>query len=229
VLKTSAAVNLVGQCSGILPEYVAQFDGQSSYINVGNGNGLNANTAITVSVWVKINSLSDQMFVSKGLGTSITTFAYEIRVISGNPVFITGRADNTGYNLVTASAATTGTWYNLIGTFDGSSTKIYVNGVSTTAAGSNSIPIVANSVFIGERGFSSNYQVNGIIADVQIYNTALDGSQSNTLYLEGIGGAPVDPNHIVGWWPLNGDANDYSGNNNNGAPTAITYVSQYGK
>jgi hypothetical protein len=41
--------------------------------------------------------------------------------------------------------------------------------------------------------------------------------------------APVDPNHIVGWWPLNGDTNDYSGNNNNGAPTAITYLSQYGK
>jgi hypothetical protein len=50
-------------------------------------------------------------------------------------------------------------------------------------------------------------------------------SASSTASME----APVDPNHIVGWWPLNGDTNDYSGNNNNGAPTAITYLSQYGK
>ncbi|MEI6379245.1 MAG: LamG-like jellyroll fold domain-containing protein [Candidatus Falkowbacteria bacterium] len=31
-------------------------------------------------------------------------------------------------------------------------------------------------------------------------------------------------NGIVGWWPLNGDTNDYSGNNNNGTPTSITYT-----
>jgi hypothetical protein len=36
VLRTSAAVNLVGQCSGILPKYVAQFDGQSSNFQLYN-------------------------------------------------------------------------------------------------------------------------------------------------------------------------------------------------
>jgi hypothetical protein len=68
-----------------------------------------------------------------------------------------------------------------------------------------------------------------MLANVQVYNTSLDASQVLALYQEGIGGAPVNPQYVVGWWPLNGDAIDYSGNNNNGAPTAITFVSQYGK
>jgi len=75
----------------------------------------------------------------------------------------------------------------------------------------------------------SSRWLSGEESNVQIYNTSLDASSIATLYQEGIGGAPVNPQRLVGWWPLNGDTNDYSGNNNNGVPTAITYVSQYGK
>ncbi|MDE1822961.1 MAG: hypothetical protein KGH50_01415, partial [Candidatus Micrarchaeota archaeon] len=39
------------------------------------------------------------------------------------------------------------------------------------------------------------------------------------LYKEGIGGAPIDLQHLIGWWPLNGNANDYSGSNNQGTIT----------
>jgi hypothetical protein len=77
----------------------------------------------------------------------------------------------------------------------------------------------------GPGGGFGNYQ----ISNLQIYNTTLDASSIATLYQEGIGGAPVNPQYLIGWWPLNGDTKDYSGNNNNGAQIAITFVSQYGK
>ena len=73
----------------------------------------------------------------------------------------------------------------------------------------------------------SSTKFNGQIANVQIYNISLDQSQITALYLKGIGAAPVDPVHTVGWWPLNGDTNDYSGNNNNGAPTAVSYTGSW--
>ena len=66
-----------------------------------------------------------------------------------------------------------------------------------------------------------------MISNVQLYNTSLSKAEITALYQEGIGGAPIDPNHIVGWWPLNGNAQDYSGNNNNGVPTAVTYTSTW--
>ncbi len=53
---------------------------------------------------------------------------------------------------------------------------------------------------------------DGYISNLQIYDTVLSEADANSLYLEGIGGAPIDINHLIGWWPLNGNANDYSGN-----------------
>ena len=71
---------------------------------------------------------------------------------------------------------------------------------------------------------------NGTMANVQIYSNVLSANEIQALYLEGIGGAPVTPQYIVGWWPLNGDTKDYSGNNNNGVSyNGVAFTSQYGK
>ena len=67
----------------------------------------------------------------------------------------------------------------------------------------------------------------GNIADVQLYNTSLSNNQLKALYQEGIGGAPIKIQNLIGWWPLNGNTNDYSGNGNNGVPNGITYTSSW--
>jgi hypothetical protein len=51
---------------------------------------------------------------------------------------------------------------------------------------------------------------------VQLYSTSLSASEVQTLYSESIGGAPLPMPELVGWWPLNGDTKDYSGNGDNG-------------
>ena len=79
----------------------------------------------------------------------------------------------------------------------------------------------------GQIAIVSGRNFNGSLANLQIYNTSLSPSAVNTLYAEGIGGAPVDIQNLVGWWPLNGNANDYSGNGNNGVPTSVTFTSSW--
>ena len=65
---------------------------------------------------------------------------------------------------------------------------------------------------------------SGSISNAQLYNTSLSSNDIQALYQEGIGGAPIDLRNLVGWWPLNGNANDYSGNNNNGKAINVTYT-----
>ncbi len=77
----------------------------------------------------------------------------------------------------------------------------------------------------GSTYITGTYQLNGKVADVQLYSTALSQSQIQDLYSEGYSGAPVTTNHLVAWLPLAGNANDYSGNNNNGAISSINWVS----
>ncbi len=70
--------------------------------------------------------------------------------------------------------------------------------------------------------------VGGMLADVQLYNDSLSPAELQTLYAEGIGGAPLRLQNLVGWWPLNGNPNDYSGNGNDGQVTGgVTYTSQW--
>ncbi|EQD33354.1 hypothetical protein B2A_13191 [mine drainage metagenome] len=65
------------------------------------------------------------------------------------------------------------------------------------------------------------------MADIQLYNTALSANDVQALYQEGIGGAPINIQSLVGWWPLNGNANDYSGNGNNGVPSSVIYTTNW--
>ena len=60
---------------------------------------------------------------------------------------------------------------------------------------------------------------------MQIYNKTLTGPQINGLYSEGFGGGPITNAGLTNWYPLDGNANDYSGNNNNGAATNVNWMS----
>ncbi len=64
-------------------------------------------------------------------------------------------------------------------------------------------------------------------SNVQIYNTSLSATEVQGLYAGGIGGTPTRLQNLLGWWPLSGDANDYSGNGNNGASTDVVYTSSW--
>ncbi|MEM4067933.1 MAG: hypothetical protein QXV17_13850, partial [Candidatus Micrarchaeaceae archaeon] len=81
---------------------------------------------------------------------------------------------------------------------------------------------------INDNDCCSGFLNGGNLADVQLYNTSLSASEIQALYQEGIGGAPIDLQNLVGWWPLNGNANDYSGNDNNGAlNSVVNFVSNW--
>ena len=71
------------------------------------------------------------------------------------------------------------------------------------------------------------YEFGGKLSNVQVYDTSLSANEIKSLYVAGIGAAPIDIQHIMGWWPLNGNANDYSGNNYDGVPNGISYTSNW--
>ncbi len=71
---------------------------------------------------------------------------------------------------------------------------------------------------------------NGTISNVQIYDIALGANTVHAMYTDGMGQVPLDPIHLIGWWQLNGNANDSSGNGNNGQGAGwaqLTYTDIY--
>jgi hypothetical protein len=114
----------------------------------------------------------------------------------------------------------------------GSGAKVYLDGVlnfqseTCGAFADKGYPLYIGSDPLDTPNGNNWFQ--GSIADVQVYNTSLSTNDVQYLYMEGIGGAPILSDGLVGWWPLNGNANDYSGNNNNGQVMGgVTYTTSW--
>ena len=123
-----------------------------------------------------------------------------------------------------------GTWYFITVTDNQGSINFYIDG---SQAGGATITSPSNQQFgsigacaVGGYGCGTSY-FNGFISNVQVYQSALSANSVESLYVEGIGGVPIDLQDIIGWWPLNGNVNDYSGNGNNGGATNIYYANRW--
>ena len=231
VERLATQIALAGECQGGLPQYVAKFDGSTSYVAVPSSPSLSLTGSFTISAWVYVNARSinhDQVVVGKGLSSHVTS-EYELFYGWGYDQYIdaaNGIDQTNGWGGVTSDI---GSYVNLVGVYNstGRSEKVYYNGaLEVNALAPASLTQNTNDMTIGDLAAGGSY-FNGMIADVQVYNASLSPQEVNALYLEGIGGAPIDVQNIVGWWPLNGNANDYSGLDNNGQATGVSYTGSY--
>ncbi len=227
VQMTAAGSSLVGECQGQLPEYVGSMTG-SGYITVGTASNLNLVGSLTVSAWVNLKSIENAAIYDQNHCNS----QYEMYFDNVGPYFNMEVANSLGsYWAQDKTSYPTNTWIFVTGTFDGSLAKTYVNGVQEGTPSGVSGPLVGHSGGTGYIGYLNGcgYDFKGYMANVQLYNTSLSTSEILALYQEGIGGAPVRPQNLVGWWPLNGNMNDYSGNNNNGqiVGSGVSYTSSW--
>ncbi len=224
---TTAFINTEGVCSGEMPQYVAQFNGQSSYINfpVSWPSGKN----ITAVAWINLNLIPSNnagivsAVSSKNYGT-LSTFP------NGNCYIQVGVTNSSGswFATDTSNCIAPNNWYQIVAWANQSSKTygLYINGKLQFTSSFSGILEPATSFNIGLFSYQGAY-FPGKISNVQIYNISLSPSEVQALYQEGIGGAPIDLQHLVGWWPLNGNANDYSGNGNNGVPNGVNFVSNW--
>ena len=106
--------------------------------------------------------------------------------------------------------------------------KIYNSQITPSSfsisMGSN-VMAAGGHVYIG--GGPGEPPWNGFISNVQIYNATLTSNEIFAQYVAGFGGAPVNLKNLIAWYPLNGNANDYSGNNNNGVPSNVIYTAAW--
>jgi len=223
--ETTSFINLEGICTGEIPQYVAQFNG-NSYIASGTTYIPSGSQPITVTGWFLYTPANPDpsMFWSYGVSGNCGagnyfSLRYNIGTITTDP----------WCSQVTSSITPSpNIWYFIAEITNSSGQFIYVGINGKVYQNSGGVPantIKSSYFYIGEGNDGSDFI--GLASNIQVYNTSLSANDIQALYLEGIGGAPINLQHLVGWWPLNGNANDYSGNGNNGVPTNVIYVSNW--
>ncbi len=224
-------IALEGVCQGELPKYVGQFDGVAGYVSVNEIYYEAGTNSMTFTLWFKVLSYpgSWPMMLADTGGSPRN--GYDL-FVGGAGSGIPGQLDverfGGGAQISTYStkALSTNNWYFAAVTYNGYQLNLYLNGTLVGTPALGSAPIVLTGVMeFGSLSGSNfgNYQV----ADVQEYSAALTQNEIQVLNVEGIGGAPVRLQNLIGWWPLNGDAVDYSGNGNNGNSISVTYIDQW--
>ena len=234
--RTVGSINLEGECQGALPQYVAQFDGtENSYIKISNPMTINVNQySYTVSAWIYTTMLVDANAeaIFKGVNNNYADFGLSLN--SPGQDGICGWVNGMCGSSVCSSKTliNTNQWYFVTGVWSVGTTyaAIYVNGKfvgDCASAGSpysgTALPEIASGPDLN--GYNTAFQ--GDISNVQVYNASLSANDISALYLEGIGGAPINLGNLVAWWPLNGNANDYSGNNNDGTAVNVIYTTNW--
>ncbi len=231
---TTNFISLEGECNGELPQYVAQFNGQNSDITAIIPKVPQGNEPRTVVAWFYATSQppsgsQDSIFAYGTANSCDQTFWVSVTAsdatCDSGQIFIDNWCTCQSFSGLTSLVPDK--WYFVADEYNGTYQIGYLgdSGNLVEVDSSQSINTGNSTFYIGY--WTVRQYFSGYISNVQIYNTALSSNDITVLYDEGIGGAPIKIQSLVAWYPLNGNTNDYSGNNNNGVPTGVTYTSNW--
>ncbi len=238
VQRTTASISLAGMCQGEMPQYVMVFSGATTS-NILAPLPTTATYGTTISAWFYQPSSTNYGGIfylgngppypgSNGYGI-VAVAPSDFGGCGGtNPTYVIAVLESSvSWYCFTSVQYKPSAWNNVILVDTQSGAQVtytaYINGVADTISSVTAPKTPLGMSLIGSTVENDNFA--GWISNVQVYNTTLSPTEANALYTEGIGGAPVKPQNIVGWWPLNGNADDYSGGNNNGQASDTGYTS----
>ncbi len=206
---------LVGSCQGGLPQYVSSEAAvDNGFVIVTPPPTLNTFAAgISICIWFDMLTpypgYSNYIYEQKSGIPDI-----ELTMSPTNVEWIT----NTGSSLLSANTITQNKWYATCETYNTTTglSTIYINGNMDNQAAKVFSSTNTGEIYIIDDVSGANDFV-GYVSNMQMYNTSLSPAEAKQYYLNGIGGPAIKPSNLVAWWQLNGNINDYSGSNNNGA------------
>ena len=168
------------------------FNGTSALVTINNSASLQLGTAMTLEAWVSPSTVSSAWrdVIYKGNdnyyleGTSPTSGAGRRGgTFSGSPIYGT-------------TALTANTWTHLAATYDGTTMRLYVNGVQVASqAQTGAIATSTNPLQIGGDSIYGQYFA-GTIDEVRVYNVALTAAQIQSDTNTPLGNIPTAPGNL---------------------------------
>lgn len=140
---------------------------------------------ISIDAWIKLDTITPSSFYQL-IGSGYWGLkSLCLGVDSGQIQFYLYDGSAWRSVIVSNQTLTANTWYYIALTYDGSSGKIYINGVEdATSTVSYPVPISYNTLYIGagqnDLGFA--YEFQGIIDEVRVFRVALSASQISDYY-----------------------------------------------
>ncbi|HLE48844.1 MAG TPA: DUF2341 domain-containing protein [Patescibacteria group bacterium] len=191
------------------------FDGVDDYFSASDNNSLDASTQITVAAWVYVTSYGS---ISSYPRIIIKSGAYDLHMYTyvggeGRLEWDIRIPSETDLQTGATNAIPLTTWTHIAATYDGTASRIYINGVEVAKRTDISGNLTNSGAGLGIGATSTGAaSFPGKIDEARVYNRALSPGEITNLYNFAPG--------PVGYWKLDENtgqsANDSSGTGNNG-------------
>tara|TARA_R100001163_G_scaffold3069_6_gene4715 strand:+ start:590 stop:3442 length:2853 start_codon:yes stop_codon:yes gene_type:complete len=192
-------------------------ESSTQYIDIGTNNSVLMPTdELSISLWVKFSAAAIGNY--RGLFTANSTGGndgYLIWKSNTNLLQFYIRESGVWRTASFSPAVVQDVWYHVVGTWDGTDVKIYVDNVvgGTTATASS---ITYNASTVNRIGDYATYEMDGDMANVQFWNKGLSAANVTTLYNNGVPlytGTQPETANLKGWWKMNVDTSTWDGSN----------------
>lgn len=158
-------------------------DGVSGYAKVPDTLALRITGSLSIEAWVKYTDLTNFGFiVSKVDGPGYNGYELFRQNGTGKLRFSSYQLAGPGnlvFDIQSPANYNNGLWHHVVGTFDGTTAILYVDGVSVVSGGPSAFPLVASTseLRIGQRSGDGGSFFNGSVDDVSVYNVVLSPTQ----------------------------------------------------
>ena len=203
-----------------LKDFVFNFDNENissnNFIDINSLNSNILNSSFSIGIWIKKEvkpSFTDNdriIDLTVDANTSLQIICDNGSQKFGINFILSGvsKINQQVFNSFTASA---NVWNQIVLTWDGSSYVYYFNGQPVTSTATELIGVGGTGFFLGKRADGLNTTFfNGEMSNVQIFNTALPATGSNSVETLYNNGSPLTSmtgfSSLVSWWKL--DASD---------------------
>ncbi len=191
----AGAIHNAAWTTGINGTSALNFNGTSSWVDLGNPAGLNITGQVTLSAWIKPTATDGIRYIIVHGYSSSPKGEVALRINGGSYQILSWNGANHMASAAIPSGDL-GTWVHLAGTYDGTAWKLYRNGVLLATANDATGAVAVNVDWaIGARGTGTERFFQGGIDDVAIWNTALSSAQIQTLAQ---GASPLGYNQLIG-------------------------------
>ena len=203
--------------------YMLETNGSSSYVNCGTIN-LSGNQ-ITLQTWVYVDAFKTNFpYITSVMGTEQTGNHAAIRFgdasLAANRAQFILRIGSVHVKLNGTIALEADSWNHVAATYDGSSMKIYINGI-LDVSNSQTGNFTSNSTFELARNYANSRILDGFIDESSVFDVALSQQTIREWMCKKITSSHPNYANIVGYWPMDegtgNSADDASGNGYDGS------------
>jgi hypothetical protein len=123
---------------------------------------------------------------------------------NGGELYFNVQTPNGSFNAFSGVVPSQNVWYNVVGTYDGSNVKIYIDGIlKATLSATGSINSNTELLMLGDAGYGGFSSIlNGNLDEISIYSRGLTQSEVTNIYNSGTPNDVSTISNIEAYWRM---------------------------